>query len=67
MYMKVCPCCKRPSYSSCVEKSSWICPYCGTDITKVPATADLREIISASELGQKSNKTANGEFESRLA
>lgn len=36
MVKKTCPTCGKSSYSAS-EEGEWICPYCGEDITKVPA------------------------------
>jgi ribosomal protein L37AE/L43A len=51
MFRKICPHCNQPSYSACIEKGSWICAYCGTDITDAPASADLRKTVA----GPRSN------------
>lgn len=36
MLKKVCPGCGQDSYSS-GNHYQWICPYCGYDLTEVPA------------------------------
>jgi len=36
MVRKTCPACGKDSYSV-GEGYRWICPYCGRDLTKVPA------------------------------
>lgn len=40
MYMKICPACKKDSYSSnrISKHGRWICPYCGKDISDTMAT-----------------------------
>ncbi len=35
MYQKTCPVCGNKSYSASEKK--WICPYCGSDISKQPS------------------------------
>lgn len=34
MYQKTCPVCGKKSYSA--SEKQWICPYCGSDISKHP-------------------------------
>lgn len=36
MMKKTCPKCNKNSYSA-AEKGEWICPYCGKDISEIPA------------------------------
>jgi ribosomal protein L37AE/L43A len=36
MFAKVCHKCHKESYSSSND-GTWICPYCGEDITSVPS------------------------------
>jgi len=38
MVKKTCPKCGKNSYSA-AEEGTWVCPYCGKDITKVPKKA----------------------------
>jgi len=41
MYMKICPDCKKESYSS--NKRSWQCPYCNRELNDVKAKIAERE------------------------
>ncbi|AEF93540.1 hypothetical protein Desca_0655 [Desulfotomaculum nigrificans CO-1-SRB] len=41
MYLKICPVCGNKSYGADL-KGQWICPYCGSDISKEPCQP-LRE------------------------
>lgn len=34
MKEKICPKCKKKSYSA-NDEGKWICPYCGTDLSQV--------------------------------
>jgi len=42
MVKKICFGCGRKSYSAAAE-GKWICPYCGKDITKAPASPAVDE------------------------
>ncbi len=36
MHRKICTNCERASHSADIE-GSWICPYCGADLTNLPS------------------------------
>lgn len=56
MYCKICPNCYGDSYSSSPH-FTWICPYCGKDITReqgLPAGSPLvKKILEEVKTGQE--------------
>lgn len=55
MYSKLCPDCKKKSYSSNV-KEKWICPYCGNDLSNVNPSVDSAKVKKTTPSANRKNK-----------